>query len=256
MKPQLALCSLAILGACVGSRRAAPPPEPPATTVLVSTQPMVQREPVRAGAETLYAEYVMTTDGARHERLQLAGEVTCYGGPALDGNVAVELYVRRGVSDEQIVEDTVAIFPDDLVPRRMILSMSPGTGVSELREGAEVRGRALLADDRGGQSVQIFQLDRTDLMLVARATTDDTMTVIAHRLDPAIARSKGLALDQLATPDDWARLQPAIVDIALAASLMTYKGDLPAIPSAECAEMFSFFPRPEGEPTAAPGPRS
>lgn len=256
MKPQLALCSLAILGACVGSRRATPPPEPPATTVMVSTQPIVQREPVRSGAETLYAEYVMSTDGARHERLQLAGEVTCYGGPALDGNVPVELYVRRGVSDEQIVEDTVAIFPDDLIPRRMILSMTPGTGVSELHEGAELRGRVLLADDRGAQAVQIYEPVPGDLMLVARATTDENMTVIAHRLDPAIAASKGLALDELESPDDLARLQPAIFDIALAASLMTYKGDLPAIPSAECAEMFSFFPRPDGDATAAPEPHS
>lgn len=243
MKPHLAFLSLALLGACGGSRPSTRLPTN-RTTVHVSAHPMVERQPVRSGAETLYAEYVMSIDGKTHERLMLAGDVTCYGGPALEGNVAVEIYIRRGVSREQIVEDTVAIFPDDLVPRRQILSMTPGEGPSELREGAVVRGSALLGDASGAQSVQVFETRDGGIVLLAHSATDSEMTLIAHRLDAEIAAEQGLTVD-LATADDWATLQGNIAAIAGASAVMTYKGQLPAIPAAECGEMFSHFPPPE-----------
>jgi hypothetical protein len=243
MKPHLAFLSLALLGACGGARRGTALPTT-STTVHVSAHPMVVRQPVRSGAETLYAEYVMSIDGKTHERLMLAGDVTCYGGPALEGNVAVEIYIRRGVSREQIVEDTVAILPDDLVPRRQILSMTPGAGPSELREGAVVRGSALLGDASGAQAVQVFSTRDGGIVLLAHSANDTEMTLIAHRLDAEIAEELGLTVD-LATADDWANLQGNIAAIAGASAVMTYKGQLPAIPAAECGEMFTHFPPPE-----------
>lgn len=206
---------------------------------------MVKRQPVRSGADTLYAEYVMTTDGARHERVVLGGDVTCFGGPALDGNVPVEVYVRRAVSAEQIVEDTVAIFPDDLVPRRQIFSMTPGEGATELREGAVVRGRALLTDPTGAETVKLFTLRDGGIVLVVHHASSTGMRLAAHRLDPAVARDGGLSIDALETTVDWSRLQGTILQIAAASTVMSYKGELPAIPSAECGEMFSHFPRPQ-----------
>lgn len=246
MKPQLAFVSLALLAACGGSRpTVAKGPTTTKTTVFVSASPMVERQPVRSGAETLYAEYVMTNDGKSYDRLMLAGEVTCYGGPALDGNVPVEIYVRRGVASEQIVEDTVAIFPDDLLPRRHIFAMTPGAGISDLREGAVVRGKALLSDADATQAVQVFTLRDGTVVLLAHHTSETEMRLIAHRLDAEIATSKGLSLDALETQEDWAKLQAGILDIATASSVMTYKGSLPAIPATECAEMFSHFPSPQ-----------
>lgn len=246
MKPQLALLSLTLLGACGGSRQpTSARATNPNTSVHVSAHPMVKRQPVRSGAETLYAEYVMSIDGKSYERLMLAGDVTCYGGPALEGNVPVELYIRRGVSPDQIVEDTVAIFPDDLVPRRQLLAMTPGEGPSELREGATVRGRALLGDASGAQSVQVFSAKDGGVILLAHSATDTSMQLIAHRLDAEIAAEQGLSIDALATADDWARLQSSVGAIAGASAVMTYKGELPVIPAAECGEMFSHFPPPE-----------
>jgi hypothetical protein len=245
MKPHLAFVSLALLAACGSPRRVATRPTNPNTTVLVSAHPMVERKPVRSGADTLYAEYVMSIDGKAHPRLMLAGEVTCYGGPALEGNVPVEIYIRRGVSNDQIVEDTVAIFPDDLIPRRILLSMTPGEGPSELREGAVVRGSALLGDASGKQAVQVFSTRDGGIVLLAHSATETEMQLIAHRLDADIAAEQGLTIDQLATADDWARLQSSVGAIAGASAVMTYKGELPAIPAAECGEMFSHFPPPE-----------
>jgi hypothetical protein len=248
MTPRFAFLSLALLAACGGPRATAPTTSSrPATrtTVLVSSQPLVDREPVRDGAETLYAEYVMSVDGKTHDRLMLAGEVTCYGGPALEGNVPVEVYIRRGVSDEQIVEDTVAIFPDDLVPRRQLLAMTPGEGPTELREGAVSRGHALLGDDRGAEAVQVFSVRDGGIVILAHSAKAHAMTFVAHRLDPDLAAAQGLALDQLATADDWAKLLANIGSIAADSTVMTYKGELPAIPAAECGEMFSHFPPPQ-----------
>ena len=246
MKPQLAFVSLAILGACGGSRQPTyARTTSPNTSVYVSAHRMVERKPVRDGAETLYAEYVMSIDGKTHERLMLAGDVTCYGGPALEGNVPVEIYIRRGVSADQIVEDTVAIFPDDLAPRRQLLAMTPGVGPSELREGATVRGSALLGDEAGRQSVQVFKGKDGGIILLAHSATDTEMQLIAHRLDAEIAAEQGLTIDVLATADDWARLQSSVGAIAGAAAVMTFKGELPVIPAAECGEMFSHFPPPQ-----------
>jgi hypothetical protein len=228
--------------------------------------------PARADDGILYTEYVATTGGRTYPLLSLAGEVTCYGGAALEGNVAVELYLRRGVSPDAVVEDTVVLLPDDLVPRRTILSMAPGEGVSEVREGAELRGRALVADDAAAEAVLLYDLRDGGIALVVHAARPSAITLIAHRLDPQITADLGVSIDELATPEDWGRLHDRIIAVLGAAAVETYKGELPAIPADSCAEIFSHFPPPERRqelgagtlsagtlsagPERRPGPRS
>jgi len=247
MKLALALVPLAFLVACGGSRsRKSSGAELPndETTVLTTTQPLLDRQPLRPDADTLYAEYVTTRKGERFERIPLSGEITCYGGPALDGSVAVELYVRRAVSRDVVIEDSVAILPDDLIPRRQIFSLTPGEGVSPVRDGLVVRGRALVADDEARRTVQLIEARDGAIVLLARDTAPASMRLVSYRLDPEIYAEEGVPIDLLDTPEAWSLAQGTLLEIAESAMTMSWKGELPVLAADECDEIFSHFPPP------------
>src|SRR5688500_16222689 len=76
------------------------------TTVLASRTELVDRDPIDAEADTLLYEYIQTRGKkASFDVPALSGEVRCYGGPAIEGNVPVEIYVRRAVNRAAVVED-------------------------------------------------------------------------------------------------------------------------------------------------------
>ena len=110
------------------------------------------------GGDTLFDEYAATTGKDTHPIPALTGQVTCYGGPALDGDVPVELYVRRAVDARRarVTVDLVAIFPDDLVPQRRMIHHAAGAGVANVGVvGGDVIGRVLA--DGGGVAAQIVR---------------------------------------------------------------------------------------------------
>jgi len=233
-------------------RRPAPPP-PSAqripdtqTTVLASRATLLDRRPLDADADTLLAEYETTSRGKRrYEVPALAGTITCFGGPALDGTVPAELYVRRAINRAGIVEDIVTIYPDDLLPRRRMLTMGRGPGVSNLTGRAgELRGRALIADTSAERTVQALEDSDGAILFVAQQIGPESLRIVAHAIDPDAATRAGIVLDALATPDAWAAAQNDVLELASRNSLLIVKGELPTIEGERCQQIFGHFPPP------------
>lgn len=204
-------------------------------TVLTSSQRIVGRDPLDYHADTLYAEYVTVHHGREHRTLKLTGKLSCYGGPALDGNVPVEIYVRRAINRVAIVEDIVEIYPDDLIPRRRVVTMHRGPGTSPIRNG-----HALVEDEDGTKTVQAFKGRDGGIVLLAHDATPETMRVIIHVLDD----DANIDLDALEEEDAWEALRSEIPALVREDSMMAIRGELPAIPADECATMFKHFPPP------------
>lgn len=239
------LVASVLLLACVSCGRSQPPPRAPtaqapaaaddAPVVLASTQRIVRREPLDVNADTLFAEYVAASGGRTYDEVRLTGPITCYGGPALDGNVPVELYVRRAINRVAVVEDIVEIYPDDLVPRRRLVSMQRGPGESPIRNG-----HALVEDEDGAKTVQAFTNRDGAIVVLAHDATPESMLIVAHVLDD------DAALDLAALEDEraWADLRTHIATLADDSSVLTIRGELPAIPATQCARIFAHFPAP------------
>jgi hypothetical protein len=216
------------------------------TTVLASRTELVDRDPIDAEADTLLYEYIQTRGKkASFDVPALSGEVRCYGGPAIEGNVPVEIYVRRAVNRAAVVEDVVTIYPDDLVAHRRMLTMKRGPGVSDLvGRAGELRGRALVEDSAGAMSVQALEDAAGAIQFVAQKAEAKSLRIIAYAVDPADAAGVGIVVDALATPEAWANAQTDVLDLASNSALMTIKGDLPSIENKRCGRIFGHFPPP------------
>ena len=216
------------------------------TTVLASQTRLVEREPVDADADTLLYEYIAThRSEGRHEVPALNGSITCYGGPAVDGTLPVEIYMRRAVNRYAIVEDVVTIYPDDLVAHRRMLSMRRGPGVSDLTGRArELRGRALIADGHADRCVQALEDPAGAVQFVAQSVTPHSLKLVAYAVDADDATRAGIVVDALATPEAWAHAQTDILELASNSALMTIKGEIPMIEAERCQRIFGHFDPP------------
>lgn len=238
------------IAACGGRAPATTSPEPTAaaepdttTRVYASATRVVPRTPIDADADTLFAEYVTTDAGQRTYPVPaMLGEVRCYGGPALDGNVPAEVYVRRAVNRSAVVEDVVRIFPDDLVPRRRMVTMLRGPGVSDLTSAGSAVGRALIEDAAGARSVQLHAGDGAGYVLTASRADADAMRLVSLTLDPAQVEDSQLSVDDLDSPEAWNVAQARVIGLARRATLLSVKGDLPAIDAERCEAIFARFP--------------
>jgi hypothetical protein len=212
------------------------------TKVQVAMHTMVARDREPTG-DTLLDEYLATTGRATHEVMPLAGEVTCYGGPALDGDMPVELYVRRGVdrTAATVVEDIVALHPDDLVPRRELVTFSAAPGVNNVRDGdGYTIGRVLVEDaDRYVLIVRNWSLG---VEVTGHAADAAALRHVAYVIEPKHAERAGLEISTLNEPEDFATAQPKVLDLAADNATMSVKGELEAIAPERCAEVFAHFP--------------
>jgi hypothetical protein len=242
------LVSVACRGAAAPPRPAAAPDTPAAdrrTTVLASNVRLVPRGPVAADADTLYDEYAATVGTAVHDVAYLPGDVTCYGGPAVDGTIPVELYVRRALDRAAgtIVEDVVELYPDDLRLDRRTVTLDAAGAVSTIRgPRGRVVGRALIERPDAAGTVQILAVGDRAFRIVAHRVTGTSLRHLTLIVDAAAAAEAGVALDELDRVEDWGVAQAQLAGLGADARTLTIKGELPVMDPARCAEVFSHFP--------------
>jgi hypothetical protein len=236
--------TISILVGCGGARGPAPALPTPPDTVLAAGQP--RGEPPLADEDSLLAEYLTRRGGRRYEVAPMHGDVRCYGGPALDGNLPVEVYVRRGADGPTLVEDRVELYPDDLALRRRTLTLRRGTdGVASVDDPAgDLRGQALMDEDGGAATVQVLEQGSGAVELLAQAASEKTLQMVSLALDPAAAKAGGVRLDELSHRDGWEALRVRLVELAEHAAVLTIKGTLPAIATRRCEAIFARFPPP------------
>jgi hypothetical protein len=207
---------------------------------------------------TLYEQHLNKLGGKKFPVLELAGAVTCYGGPfeiivALpNGKQEVrhlEAFVRRGLDTAtgKLVEDYVHLTPFLGVTHQTSMMQLGGPGpVIEI--AAAYVGRGKTSAD-GAKVLMLLQRASGTMVLETRDASPERLQLMVRWFQPPSTIS-------LATMDtlDFDSV-PALLTAADAAGAIEKRTDasLPVIPAAKCQEIFTHF---DSEPPKATPPEA